>query len=107
LFFSTSWLLNLSISFIFSLTPGIKIHLNGTANRRIPNKEPQNFEGWFRSRSAGACASWCSVFYKQTEYLPSTFDIYYSIFDIRFFKVSIFDQTGHLRLPAAPLTPET
>jgi len=31
--------------------------------------------------------SLCSVFYKKTtKYLPSTFDIHYSIFDIRVFK---------------------
>ena len=44
------------------------------------NNEPQNFEGWFRYT--------LSLFIKQTEYLPSTFDIHYSIFDIRFFRVS-------------------
>ena len=37
------------------------------------NNEPQNFEGWFRYT--------LSLFIKQTEYLPSTFDI-------RFFRVS-------------------
>jgi hypothetical protein len=53
------------------------------ANRRITNIEPQpatssavsNFEGWFRSAQS---------FLKLSEYIPSTFDIHDSIFDIRF-----------------------
>ncbi|CAB1071955.1 hypothetical protein D1AOALGA4SA_1393 [Olavius algarvensis Delta 1 endosymbiont] len=32
--------------------------------------------------------------FKQIEYIPSTFDIHYSTFDIRFFIVSFIDQTG-------------
>jgi hypothetical protein len=32
--------------------------------------------------------SLCSVYLKKTEYITSTFDIFHSIFDIRFFRVS-------------------
>jgi len=35
-----------------------------------------------------------SVDLKKTEYIPSTFVIPCSIFDIRFFEVSFIDQTG-------------
>ncbi|UCD81496.1 MAG: hypothetical protein JSW26_08770, partial [Desulfobacterales bacterium] len=56
----------------------MKLHLNGTANRRISNIEPQNFEGWFRFAQ--------SLFKKKTEYFPSTFDIRHSLLDIRFFE---------------------
>ena len=55
----------------------MKLHADGTANRRIMNIEPQNFEGWFR------CAQ---SFYKIVRI--HSFDIHDSIFDIRFFKVS-------------------
>jgi len=54
------------------------------------NSEPQNFEGRLRASSAGApaapalarrvCRVTLSLFYKKIEYLPSTFDIHYSIF---------------------------
>jgi hypothetical protein len=54
----------------------MKLHLNGTANRKISNIEPQNVEGW--------CRVALSDFIKKTEYLPSKFEIRYSIFDIRF-----------------------
>ncbi|GAG57668.1 unnamed protein product, partial [marine sediment metagenome] len=37
--------------------------------------EPQNLEGWFR---------FAQSFLKLIEYIPSTFDIHDSIFDIRF-----------------------
>jgi hypothetical protein len=57
------------------------------ANRRISNVEPQNVEVWFRFAQ--------SFFYKidrSTQKLTTGrihyFDIHYSIFDIRFFKVS-------------------
>ncbi len=30
------------------LTPHMKLHMVGTANRRISNIEPQNIEGWNR-----------------------------------------------------------
>jgi hypothetical protein len=46
------------------------------------NSEPQNIEGWFRSRSAHAAQAPAlaprvaqSFSLKQTEYLPSTFDL--------------------------------
>jgi len=35
----------------------VKLHLDITANRRISIIEPQNIEGWFRSRGAGAPAT--------------------------------------------------
>jgi hypothetical protein len=60
----------------------MKFHLNETANRRITNVEPQNFEGWFRSAQPFI-----------NDKIPS-FDIRYSLFDIRLFRVSFFDQTG-------------
>ena len=44
------------------------------------NREPQNFEGWNR---------FAQSFLKRTEYITSIFDIHYSIFDIRFFKVPL------------------
>jgi len=51
----------------------MKLHLIGTANRRISNVEQQNFEGWFR---------YAQSFYK-TDRIPS-FDIRHSLFDIRY-----------------------
>ena len=42
----------------------------------MSNIEPQNIEGWFRSAQSSL---------ELTEYIPSTFDIHDSIFDIRFF----------------------
>jgi hypothetical protein len=85
------------------LTPLMKLHLNGTQNRRISNIEPQSVEGWFRVAQS----------YYKTDRMPY-FDIRYSLFDIRYlsafggfaFKVSLFDQTGPPR-PAAGLTPDT
>jgi len=50
------------------------------ANRRTAEYRMSNVEG--RNRFALA-------FLKLTEYIPSKFDIHYSIFDIRFFKVSL------------------
>jgi hypothetical protein len=62
----------------------MKLNLNGTANRRISK--------------CGFVT--LSLFYKKIEYLPSTFDIHYSLFDIypppvdSPFRVSFIDQTG-------------
>jgi hypothetical protein len=55
----------------------MKLQVTGTANRRISNIEPQNVEVWFR---------FAQSFFKidRIHY----FDIHYSIFDIRFFRVS-------------------
>ena len=50
----------------------MKLHFNGTANRRITNIEPQNVEGWIRSAQSFI-----------NDKIPS-FDIRYSLFDIRF-----------------------
>ncbi|CAB1080091.1 hypothetical protein D1AOALGA4SA_7784 [Olavius algarvensis Delta 1 endosymbiont] len=47
--------------------------------------EPQIIE--YRMSKCGIAS--LSLFLKSTEYIPSTFDIHYSIFDIRFFKVFI------------------
>ena len=55
----------------------MKLHEVETANRRISKY--------------GIAA--LSPFFKLTEYITSTFDIHYSIFDIRFFKSFLFDQT--------------
>jgi len=67
----------------------MKLHLNGTANCRISNIEPQNVEGWFRSAQSFINGK-----------IPS-FDIRYSLFDIRFlqFLLSIKPAAS---LPAAP-----
>jgi len=68
------------------------------------NSEPQNIEqetAEFRRVDFALL----SLFLKSVEYLPSTFDIHYSIF--AFSRVSFIDQTGLLRLPAARLAPET
>jgi len=71
-----SFSINLAV-FLASGPALVKLHLSGTVNHAEdvifdPNIEPQNSEGWF---------SLCSVFaIKSTGYLPSTFDIHYSIF---------------------------
>jgi len=58
----------------------MKLHLAGTANRRTAE---------YRTAEFRRMVSFDSVFFcKIDKYLPSTFDIHYSIFDIRFFKVS-------------------
>jgi hypothetical protein len=51
----------------------VKLHLDIRANRRISIIEPQNFEVWFR---------FAQPILNKTEYITSTFDIFYSIFDI-------------------------
>jgi hypothetical protein len=58
------------------------------------NSRMSNVEGWNRSRSAGTTAAPALArcvrrvsfirFLKLPEFIPSTFDIHYSIFDIRF-----------------------
>jgi hypothetical protein len=57
----------------------MKLHIVRTANRRISNIEPQDHEGWNR----------CALSFEliKIDRIPS-FDIRYSIFDIRFFRVS-------------------
>jgi len=50
----------------------MKFYLEGTANRRLANIEPQNVEGWFRSAQSFI-----------NDKIPS-FDIQYSLFDIRY-----------------------
>jgi len=57
----------------------MKLHIVGTANRRISNIEPQNVEGWNR---------FAQSFLKQTEYIHSTFDVGRSMFDVRRSSVS-------------------
>jgi hypothetical protein len=62
------------------------------------NREPQNFEGWFRSRSVGACAA-CAPGVAQPFYkidLLHSFDIRYPVFDIRCLLLwgFLFDQPG-------------
>jgi len=47
-----------------------------------------------------------TLFYKKIEYLPSTFDIRYSLFDIRFLKFFLLIKPA-ASPPAAALTPET
>jgi len=54
-----------------SCSPHSSYETTFKANRRISNIEPQNVEGWNRSRSAGACAACRSVVLKWTEYLES------------------------------------
>jgi len=73
----------------------MKLHLNGTANRRISNIEPQNFEGWFHSAQSLI----------KNEELPS-FDIRYSLLDIRYslFTVSFIDQNGRAAASSAAKT---
>jgi hypothetical protein len=58
----------------------MKLHMAGQRTAEPQNNEPQNFEGWYR------CA--LSFWLKSIEFLTSTFDIRYSLFDIRFFRVS-------------------
>ena len=79
--------------FSASVAARVKLHENIKANRRISNIEPQNFEGWNRSPRRRRYNPYepeasLSLFIKLLEYLPSTFDIHDSIFDILFFKVS-------------------
>ena len=50
------------------------------------NSEPQNSE--YRTAEFRRMVSLRSVFFKQTEFIPSIFDIHYSIFDILFFRIS-------------------
>jgi hypothetical protein len=52
---------------------------------KLLNSEPQNSRISNRRISKGGFAT-LSLFYKKIEYLPSTFDIRYSLFDIRFLK---------------------
>ena len=61
--------------------------------------EPQNVE--YRTAECRRMESLCSVFFKidrstkssrQAEFITSTFDIHYSTFDIRFFRISFIDQ---------------
>jgi hypothetical protein len=61
----------------------------------ILNSEPQNHEGWFRFAH--------SFFIKWKEYIPSIFDIHYSIFDILLFRVSF---SIKLAASAVALTPD-
>jgi hypothetical protein len=81
----------------------------GTANRRISNVEPQNFEGWFR---------FAQSFFKidrSTQKLTTgrihPFDIQHSLFDIRFFRISFsirlaaFQASGGADPPAEHLKP--
>jgi hypothetical protein len=59
--------------------PGEKIEY------RMSNKEPQNVEVWYRSRSAGACVACRAVFFIQDARMHyfdiHVIDIEYSIFD--------------------------
>ena len=73
-----SFFFDLLAVFWASAAAYMKLHKILTANRRISNIEPQNVEGWNRSAQ--------SFFYK-IDRMPY-FDIRYSLFDIRFFKVS-------------------
>jgi len=72
----------------------MKLHLHGTANRRMSNVEPQNIEGWFRFAQSFII-----------DKIPS-FDIRYSIFDIRFLEFLLSIKLAAPR-SEAPLTPET
>jgi len=56
----------------------MKLHIVGTANRRISNIEPQNVEGWNRVAQS---------FLKSTEYITSTFDIHYSMLTVRLWRI--------------------
>jgi len=64
--------------------------------------EPQNIE--YRMSKDGIAS--LNLFLKLTEYITSKFDIHYSKFDIRFFRVS-FPIKLAAPQPAAALTPET
>jgi hypothetical protein len=64
--------------------------------------------------SKGGIAALCLLYFKMIEYLTSTFDIHYSIFDIRFFRVSFPIKLAALQAsgcvdppPAEHLTPDT
>jgi len=73
----------------------MKLHIVGTANRRISNKK-------FRMMKCGVAA--LSLFSKtiMIEYLTSIFDISCSIFVIRFSRVSLLIKLAGFR-PAAGL----
>jgi len=47
-----------------------------------------NVEGWNRFAQSFYKIDRSTKSSRQAEYIPSTFDIHYSIFDIRFFNVS-------------------
>ena len=63
--------------------PLLKLHLNKTANRRISNNPPP------ADRISKGGFAPLSLFYKKIKYLPSTFDIRYSIFAFNKFPLSI------------------
>jgi hypothetical protein len=66
------------------------------------NSEPQNNE--YRTAEFRRVISLRSVFFiKKIEYLPSTFDIHYSIFIIRFFLKFLIPSDRPLFWPAAAL----
>ena len=67
----------------YYLTSHMKLHIVGTANRRISNIEPQNVEGWNR---------FALSFLKWTEFIYSTFDVGRSMFDVHLFLLR-FDWT--------------
>jgi hypothetical protein len=62
------------------LTPGILSEASSKANRRTAEYRITNVEGWIR---------FAQSLIKQTAYITSTFDVHYSIFDIRFFRNSL------------------
>jgi hypothetical protein len=74
------------------LTPHMKLHLVGTANRRISNKK-------FRMMKCGIAALSLFSKIKMIEYLTSTLvrrrRVRYSLFDIRYslFQSAFLDQT--------------
>jgi len=55
--------------------PDMKLHKIKKANRGISNIKPRNVEGWNR---------FAQSFLKQTEYITSTFDIQFAIFNFKF-----------------------
>ena len=81
------------------LTPCMKLHIIGTANRRISNKK-------FRIMKCGIAA--LSLFLKNSNDRIPYFEIHYSLFDIRYslFQSFFSDLTGPSR-PEAALTPDT
>jgi len=80
------------ISITFLLIALVKLHIVGTANRRISNIEPQNVEVWFR---------FAQSFFKidRIHY----FDIRHSTFDIH---DSLFSFYAFLQSVAAALNPD-
>ena len=84
----------------------MKLHIVGTANRRISNKK-------FRMMKCGIATLSLFSKIKMIEYLTSIFVIPCSIFDIRFFRVSFsirlaaLLKAGKLFRPAAGLKPDT